>query len=1206
MKKRINIFLSFVLLLAYFGVASFAADNRIPDYYDELGEDAGREYISQLPTVNVDPFSGKLRMNHVDIRVPLNGGSSFEVIRSYSARDNHIFVKSDRSLLGVGWLLHFGRIIGKNNSVTCVDTDSSNASDNHVLELPDGSRKTFFRPSQGRLVVGSSTRYITKDRWIATCNTYASPFELTVKSPDGTQRVFKKAIYAGGVRTDYYITEMEDAHGNKITFNYHGDGKPFSPYNSYPLIKKIVTPSGTIYFNYSGLIEDSSKVDFIQLTSIRFQGETWTYSKNSTASTGWKLLDSVRRPDGSKWYFHYHTSSLVDAGKWSIKSVQSPYGAKTHYAYQYKELAPGDVSTVIYRVKRDADTARGTPGGTWNYNYYPGYNSYLTGALDYTWVKGPDKKEVYWHYGYQALSSGTYSGQLWRMGLLDKKRICAKGSTSICSSRTAIQREEYSWTSQTISNEDVNGPRRFSASSVKVPLLTKKSTFRNDDEFYTEYSNFSPYGVAKTVKQGEKGGEIRTIKRTTYDNLDTWVIGVVSDETFQDVWGEADFKIDRSFYSHGKLKSEKHLEKLKLKPPLESTTSYTYYSNGNLHTVQDALGKVTTYSEYRLGIPQTIKREEGVTETQVVNADGTIASKTNGRGYTFAYGYDDLYRLNSIDYPEGENVSITWNISRYVLNGSTLTRGGLREERKYSGLGLLVWLQRTDISSMEGMETITIKYRYDSEGRRIFESLPNSSNGFNYSYDELGRLERKTFADSSFIEYQYLSGNRVKVIDRRKNATTHTYRSWGDPAERELITIEAPEKITTSIERDKLDNIRSISQGSSTRTYHYNNMLQFTGSTDPETERTTLEVDLVGNIKSRQVGASGITRYYYDDLHRLDYIDYPGETGTHNVDYVYYADSKVENVTHGDIARDFSYDNNGNRKQTDLTISSLTPAVTYSISYLYDDLDYLASTTYPSGRVVDYAPDAFGQPHQAGEFVTSANYHPSGLVESITYGNGVKTKYAINGQRHLIDGIAVEHISTANVLVDLAYGYDSSGNLESIEETVPTEYLWSLSYDAVNRLSSADNVEGRLGYQYDLTGNILSIQRDDTEIQGYLYDAKKYRLASLSGRVSGDYLYDAYGNIQQAPNGTFTYNAAGNLIEGSAGGNPHYQYDAGGFMATKSVGGAISHYFYSSQGQLMHEVSLGGASKDYIYLGTQLVATAENGLASSSQSNGGK
>jgi hypothetical protein len=172
----------------------------LPSFYAEPGfHDKWRQKAS---TVNehIDPFSGSLGLSHVDLVLPGNGGLDIRIQRHYTS---NIWLSRPNpfsnppyptSLLpsgptGIGWTMHFGRII-KAQGETILDgiceTNVSEPGDttlnNAVLELPDGSQEALV--VNRMLNDGVNTAlFATKKGWAANCLPGSNGVALY--SPDG-------------------------------------------------------------------------------------------------------------------------------------------------------------------------------------------------------------------------------------------------------------------------------------------------------------------------------------------------------------------------------------------------------------------------------------------------------------------------------------------------------------------------------------------------------------------------------------------------------------------------------------------------------------------------------------------------------------------------------------------------------------------------------------------------------------------------------------------------------------------------------------------------------------------------------------------------------------------------------------------------------------------------------------------------------------
>ena len=109
-------------LLAALPLLATAARADYNDYdptsmYDAKGLAAGRETPSLAPEERVDPFSGNLHLAHVDLQLPGVAGMGLAIRRVYNSKihpnfeNNQDTTLEERSWVGVGWRLHFGRVI---------------------------------------------------------------------------------------------------------------------------------------------------------------------------------------------------------------------------------------------------------------------------------------------------------------------------------------------------------------------------------------------------------------------------------------------------------------------------------------------------------------------------------------------------------------------------------------------------------------------------------------------------------------------------------------------------------------------------------------------------------------------------------------------------------------------------------------------------------------------------------------------------------------------------------------------------------------------------------------------------------------------------------------------------------------------------------------------------------------------------------------
>src|SRR5699024_5910721 len=136
---------------------------------------------------------------------------------------------------------------------------------------------------------------------------------------------------------------------------------------------------------------------------------------------------------------------------------------------------------------------------------------------------------------------------------------------------------------------------------------------------------------------------------------------------------------------------------------------------------------------------------------------------------------------------------------------------------------------------------------------------------------------------------------------------------------------------------------------------------------------------------------------------------------------------------------------------------------------------HLAVHTLPGGRTVEYAPNALGQPTQAGAYATGVSYFPNGAVSQFSYGNQIDHSLAQNVRglpersRDADDGTAV---------YDESLDYDQHGNVAAISDGLAgNRGDRTMSYDGLDRLTqTVSPMFGTAGYTYDALDNLRTVR----------------------------------------------------------------------------------------------------------------------------------
>lgn len=165
------------------------------------------------------------------------------------------------------------------------------------------------------------------------------------------------------------------------------------------------------------------------------------------------------------------------------------------------------------------------------------------------------------------------------------------------------------------------------------------------------------------------------------------------------------------------------------------------------------------------------------------------------------------------------------------------------------------------------------------------------------------------------------------------------------------------------------------------------------------------------------------------------------------------------------------------------------------------------------------------------------------------------------------------------------YAYDAADRLTARRPSAGSVPTQTFSYDAAGQLKTAAvtttlGLNVRETYAYDLNGNLTQVVSTRDGTTNYTYDALN-RLTSANGPgLAASYGYDAAGNRTTAGGVTFTYDVGGRMTSASNG--TTYSYDAAGNLTSKTVG-TTTTYTWDSQGRLTRIDYPGGAFSAYTY-----------------------
>ena len=614
-------------------------------------------------------------------------------------------------------------------------------------------------------------------------------------------------------------------------------------------------------------------------------------------------------------------------------------------------------------------------------------------------------------------------------------------------------------------------------------------------------------------------------------------------------------------------------------------TSYTYDSAGNLKTVTNALGHVTTVN--------------------AVNAAGLPTAITDPNGVVTNMTYDPLGRISTVTV-QG-NTPATTSFS-YDLNGlltSLTSPAGVTLTYGYDDAHRL-----TSISDAQGNKMV---FALDALGNRVQTQVQTGSaqvlSNSRATFDTLGRLFTQIGADNRTTSYQYDSNsNLTKITDPRSAVTQKAY----DGLNRVLRTTNALNGVT-ALSYDGQDNVTQVTDPRNiATTYTVNGFGFVTSVASPDGGTTSYTYDLAGNVLSRTDARRIVTSYTYDALDRVRTRTYSATA--ENVTLVYdelingnKGVGRLTSLTDQAGTARFVYDAYGNR----VAESRTTGGVSYTTSYGYDLNGEVTRVTYPSGLIVNYQRDTLGQvaaitmQSNSGSspvsLAANISYMPFGALATMTLGNGVQISRSYDLDYRLA---GVQATGTGSIQ-SFALSYDPSGNISAVSDQVTPNLGQTFQYDLLGRLTKGVGAYGSDNYTYDAVGNRLtrSLVNGSTTSTTYTYGTSNNRLtSSVSGGVTLSYTYDALGGRTATKKGSttqasYTYNSEGRL---ATGGSASMKYNALGERSVETITGGGTHFIFAQTGELLAEHTVQGAAvRSYIYLnGEPFAAVDSTGVVS--------
>lgn len=647
-----------------------------------------------------------------------------------------------------------------------------------------------------------------------------------------------------------FATKVQDRFGNSVTYRYSGTS-----------LQEITASDGRHV-----LVEwrtDAPLVDRIRVMPNTPLERVWRYEYEAPTDPTIRRLVRVVQPDNTSWVLDTDYASAIelppvdpdgacgsrtfDTGlnDLAVITMEHPTGLRGEFVLSVKARARSWVPTACIQMQgptgpyneplppvyltaaltSKAFSGPGVPNRVWQYEYSPARGSTQSECLaapcqDWQWVEVTDPELHTTHYHYST-----------RWGYLEGKLLSKTDGVSV--RRTdfpdGVQKETYQY---------ADPARSWAYPSRIGAVLADTGTYTNTETterivpessrekrlqgvtFLRETSSFDRFGNPEVVRRASVPGDSRT-ETTTYWPVDSqWVLGQPWKTTVAGrVISQTEYDarvLPKQVFSFGLLQA-----------------SYTYAPSGNVATITDPRTNVTTLGDYKRGVPQVIDFPDLTKVRTSVDDLGQVTAVTNQLTDTTGYSYDSMGRITQTRFPTTD--TLAWNavdrgFGRVGEAAYGLPWGHWRHEVR-TGTALTttlydaLWRPRMIIAedtAVAGSRSYVVK-RFDALGHETFSSYPVATAptvdddlpGVRTSYDALGRVT--TVIQSSELgplttRSDYLDGFRTRVTNPRGLATTTSFQTFDEPTQDAPVRIDAPEGVTTVIERDTFGKPLSITR----------------------------------------------------------------------------------------------------------------------------------------------------------------------------------------------------------------------------------------------------------------------------------------------------------------------------------------------------------------------------------------------------------
>ncbi|MDO6642091.1 RHS repeat-associated core domain-containing protein [Shewanella sp. 5_MG-2023] len=480
----------------------------------------------------------------------------------------------------------------------------------------------------------------------------------------------------------------------------------------------------------------------------------------------------------------------------------------------------------------------------------------------------------------------------------------------------------------------------------------------------------------------------------------------------------------------------------------------TYYKDGNIKTITDALGNERSFTYDALGRLKTSTDAELAVTSYTYNSQGKIATVTDDNGNKTIYtynGFGDLTKLNSPDtgitdfeYDEASNLikktDANGNVSRYRyddMNRITMMVSGYQMQgfsydedkdadsnKNYNANAL------TQVAT--NGECTNFNYNAYGELSSKTSDILNQTYIVSYTPDSFGRIKDITYPSGNKVTYAYNNIGKINKVTatiggQTKNVLTSiTYKPFG-PASNwtygnglaqvdtydtdyrlDLRYISGKQKLDYTFESNtnNIESIINTYNSAYSQTFGYDDTYRLT-SVSSSADNQSWSYDGVGNRETNTDNGVNYTYALNLGSNQLNKVTKSGSTRAFTTD------------DNGNITQDTGRGNLYSYNSSNQLTSSLNNGLKTVYGYNYSNLRaYKQSTAGTSRYIYDASGLLLAEPNANKEYI---------------YVNGTPVAYVLNNVLYYVH---TDHLSRPELVTNSSGSVVWKANLKAFDRTV--------------------------------------------------------------------------------------------------------------------------------------------------------------------------